>query len=67
MIQNYPNHRFYPAREQKNKKNKKNVMGKIQKKFVKFANYSGLIRSKFGQPNNSAFGSASQKKLINWV
>ena len=35
---------------------------KIREKFVKFANYSGLIQSKFGQPNNSAFGSASPKK-----
>ena len=30
----------------------------IWEKFVKFANYSDLIRSKLGQPNNSVFGSA---------
>ena len=36
---------------------------KFRKKFVKFANYSSLIRSKFGQPNNVTFGSTSQKKM----
>ena len=33
-------------------------------KFLKFANYSDLILSKFGQPNNLAFGLASQKNEL---
>ena len=56
------------------KKTKKNVMGKfgkntriirkIHEKFIRFTNYSGIIRSMFDQPNNSVFGSSSLKNKL---
>ena len=71
MIQNYSDQRSQSYKKAKLKRNKKKCYGnnsriicKIWGKFVKFVNYSGIIRSKFGQPNNSAFNSSSPNKRI---
>ena len=67
MIQNYPDKRSQSCKRAKQKKNygkNSRIIHKIREKFVQFANYSGLIRSKFSQPNNLAFSSTSPKKRI---
>ena len=73
MIWNYSDQRSQSYKRAKNKKkcSDKNlkIIHEIRKKFVKLPNYSGLIQSKFSQPNNFEFTSVSLKNKLfgyNW-